>query len=201
MTAKAISFTPEVLRAKLRALEEYGRCQTRRPVVVPRTGYAGADLSKAWADPTSPFGSCLKIPCEGETVQRLFPPHQQGDTLWIRERALVAKRLWRGALGWKVLLRYDDGGKSEWLDYPSRLVEPIEGRCIANGVFRDGARHFLEVVEVRAERLHDVTDEDARLEWFERRLRFLKTFTSIYGEPLTLSDPWCWVYTLKRTAP
>jgi len=212
VTAKAISFTPEVLKAKLRALEEHGRFQTRRPIVVPRVGYVGADLSRAWADPTSHFGSCLKVPCDDETVQRLFPKHQQGDRLWVRERARVLEYA-HGARGPMVRLAYEvDGTASAWLPYPSRLREPTVGHCIPNGVHREGARHFLEVADVYAERVAELSADDAVLEGINPsdvaglggdeslRQAFFAIYDSIYGDGAH-SRGWCWGYTLKRAEP
>lgn len=202
MIAKAISFTPEVLKAKLRVLQEFGRCQTRRPVVsnlrahpVRRVGALMND-GTAWVEPggwvKSPFGT-------------------KGSRLWIRERARVLKV--RGpAERLLVLLGYDDGGKSEWLPYPSRLKPPVEGHCIPNGVHREGARHFLEVVGVRAERVTEISADDAVLEGINPseaaglggdeslRQAYFALYDSIYGHGATARD-WCWVYTLKRAKP
>lgn len=201
MNAKAISFTHEVLKAKMRALVEYGRCQTRRPVAVPRKGYDGADLSRAWADPTNPFGSCLKVPCEDETVQRLFPPHQHGDRLWVRERAKVVVF---NAPEQTAQLRYEDG-EYRYVPWPTRLKPPFLSHCVPNGVHREGARHFLEVVDVRAEMVKDISAHDARLEGVggtEERLQtsYFALYDSIYGAGAHAKD-WCWVYTLRKAPP
>lgn len=217
MTAKPISFAPEVLKAKLRALEEYGRCMTRRPIVphpppgngterwtfcVSSTDKRSVDtFTLAHVDPSGHYYT--ERGREAVLASIKSPFGISGQRLWVRERAMVATRLWRGALGWKVVLRYDDGGKSEWIDYPSRLVEPIEGRCIANGVFREGARRFLDVVEVRAERVMEISEHDALLEGIDPKSgdwivpSFHALYESIYGAGAHARD-WCWVYTLKR---
>jgi hypothetical protein len=206
VTAKAISFTPEVLKAKLRALEEYGLCQTRRRVdPLLFLELTNPDRIAEQGDPD--FGVLLTEfgrPPIGDTGQRL----------WLRERARVLE-LAIGGLGRMVRLAYDlDGIASTWLPYPARLKEPVVGHCIPNGVHREGARNFLEVVEVRAERVVEISEQDAILEGVDRevyeaggfvpsgyyRAGFFLLYDSIYGAGAHARD-WCWVYTLKRAEP
>jgi hypothetical protein len=197
MKAKAISFTPEVLKAKLRALEEYGRCMTRRRIggtVAPNQWPATeSGDGRVWVDPAHKYGW-------------VRPPFGlSGQRLWIRERALVTKFLPFTDSGPKVTLRYEvDGAESGWVAYPPRLREPRVGHCIPNGVHSEGARHFLEVVEVRAELVAEISEEDARLEGMDGSEEFLATsffalYDSIYGAGAHVCE-WVWVYTLKRAA-
>lgn len=214
MTPKAISFTPEVLKAKLRALEEHGRCQTRRPVrtnapsrrAVTRVS-ALMDDGRAWVEP----GGWVK------------PPFGlAGQSLWVRERAIVIERDCpivaddaTDDAKWRIRVRYaSDGVESAWLGWPRRLEWwPMVGYCIPNGVHREGARHFLEVLDVRAERVSEISEEDAVLEGMSpqvmdpvpvmaptAREQFFAIYDTIYGES-THFWHWCWVYTLKRAAP
>lgn len=206
--AKAISFTPEVLKAKLRALEEYGRAQTRRPVrtnapngrPVERVS-ALMDDGRAWVEPggwvKSPFG-------------------WKGQRLWVRERARVVHDYpsLRPTADPMAHIRYELDGADIHVRWPRRLRPPVVGNCIPNGVHREGARHFLEVVEVRAERVMDISEQDALLEGVDRdvyeagglvpkgyyRAGFFLLYDSIYGAGAHSRD-WCWVYTLKRAEP
>ena len=218
MTLKAISFTPEVLKAKLRALEEYGRCMTRRRIggtVAPNQWPATErGDGRVWVDPAHEYGW-------------VRPPFGLlGQRLWIRERALVTKFLPFTDSGPKVTLRYEvDGAESGWVAYPPRLREPRVGHCVPNGVHRDGARHFLEVVEVRAERAADISVHDAMLDGVElygsrqsdgallfglhgsgrinfpsARAAYFALYDSIYGAGAHVCE-WVWVYTLKRAGP
>lgn len=197
MIAKAISFTPEVLKAKLRALEEYGIVQTRRQIrgTVAQNQWPAADRGdgRIWVDPAHKYGW-------------VKPPFGiAGQPLWVRERArvLAYDGLGRG----RVRLRYEvDGAESDCIEVPERIVTCEPGRCIANGVFREGARHFLEVVEVRTERVADISEQDALLEGIDRKsgewaiASYFALYDSIYGAGAHARD-WCWVYTLKRATP
>lgn len=145
-----------------------------------------------------------------------------GDTLWIREPARVvdvARRwgsriLFGGAKGERVVqLRYQsDGVLSDWLPYPERLHPPVVGRGIPNGVHREGARLFAEVVSVGAEPVKDITEEDAKREGIESltlqagpdvivgrpwATEFRRLWTSLYGQDSWDND-WCWRLELRR---
>lgn len=224
MTPKAISFTLEVLKAKLRALEEYGRCMTRRPVrPQPPSGNGTErwtfcvsstdkrDVDRFMLAQVDPSGRLYTERGREAVLANVKPPlGLSGFSLWIRERArvLAYDGLGRG----RVRLRYEvDGAESDWIEVPERIVTCEPGRCIANGVFREGARHFLEVVEVRAERVADISEDDAVLEGISPdtfdgpvgdivlRNAYLALYDSIYGHGAHARD-WCWVYTLKRAA-
>lgn len=201
MTPKTISFTPEVLKAKLRALEEHGRCQTRRPVRcnIP-TGRPVANVGTKWVDGrvwVEPGG--WAAPPFGVVGQRL----------WIRERARVIAAhggiIHHGETV-SVTIEYALDVARRDVPWPDRLAVPTVGHCIPNGVHREGARHFLEVVEVRAELVADISEQDALLEGIEHQsgewaiASFFALYDSIYGGGAHARD-WCWVYTLKRATP
>lgn len=87
-----------------------------------------------------------------------------GDRLWVREtaRVLAVSRDRRGRI---IRLCYEaDDSETEWLPYPERLAAPVEGKRIANGVYREGARLFLDVTAVRMERFQSISEEDAKEE-------------------------------------
>lgn len=218
MKPKAISFTPEVLKAKLRALEKYGRCQTRRPLRPQPVEIDARGGGRIWhletrgrgfinsnLDGTWPIHMTRGV---RDQDGRYYPPVVPiiiGQILWIRERARVLEFAY-GASGPMVRLAYDlDSSASPWLPYPQRLREPVVGRCIPNGVHREGARHFLEVVDVRAERVAAILEQDALLEGMDgppewAQTSFFAIYDSIYGTGAHARD-WCWVYTLKRAEP
>ena len=71
---------------------------------------------------------------------------------------------------------------------------------------------FLEVTEVRAERLQDISDEDAIAEGvkltpglsklpraIQAQINFQNLWKSINGADSWEANPWVWVYTFKRT--
>jgi hypothetical protein len=130
-------------------------------------------------------------PTQGEkgNIQRLRSPFGvAGDVLWCREtaRVIAGRRLngeiiagtvlqnepcagaWYGLVGGvvdeEVRVRYTDGSESGWIPYPARLATIECGTAIANGCYREAARVFLRVKRVWVERLHDITEADARAE-------------------------------------
>lgn len=72
------------------------------------------------------------------------------------------------------------------------------------------SRMKREIVEVRAQRLHDITEEDARAEGFplignspavrraEGRFHFGHTWTRIHGPDSWARNPWVWTITFRR---
>lgn len=63
---------------------------------------------------------------------------------------------------------------------------------------RWAARLFLDVLDVRIERLQDINEEDARAEGFGSRAEFLAAWASIYGAESWAANPWVWVTQFKR---
>ncbi len=86
-----------------------------------------------------------------------------GDRLWVRERMRVIATYNDGN---QVRLRYEaDGFETGLLQYPDRLARPTIGKCLAYGGPREGSRIDLEVAAPEhVERLHDITEDDARAE-------------------------------------
>lgn len=189
--AKAISFTPEILRLKLAALAKYGTAQTRRPI------------PDGWWRCTEPddFGP------DGELAAAEYCPFgKPGSLLWVRERARI---LAFSAAMESVRLRYEvDGAESDFVPFPDRLTNPGVGRCIANGVHREGARHFWRVTEVRMQRACDISEADALAEGFEAsidqfdghytltaRELFRAVFDGLYGPDAW--EQWVWAISFE----
>lgn len=107
---------------------------------------SGYDGDKRWGEP-------------------IFPPYAVGDHLCVREKQRVIAR---ADAGTKIRVRYEaDGSESDWLPYPSRLKGfPHVGKCLAYGGYKESARHWLEVTEVRVQRIQDTSEEDAIAEGF-----------------------------------
>jgi hypothetical protein len=91
-----------------------------------------------------------------------------GDRLWVRERARVSLH---GRPG-HVRLTYEADGASAVVPWPPRLRPPRVGQCVPNGVHREGARVFLDVTSIRAERVQDISEEDALAEGVNEWLAF-----------------------------
>ncbi|MCY1080316.1 hypothetical protein [Archangium lansingense] len=161
----------------VRALLDGRKTQTRR-VVNPHPRLIPSSEGKPiWRlDLRNGFVNSLDETRWPETMTRTFrdqdgtiypavcPYGSPGDRLWVRESARVIA--WRGFR--QCRLSYEaDGAETDWLPFPVRLKggeTSLLGRCIANGVFREGARLTLEVTGVRVERLRDISEADARAE-------------------------------------
>jgi hypothetical protein len=117
--------------------------------------------------------------------------YQQGDTLYVRET-------WRG-------IEQECGG----FRYEYKATEQINlSDKWRPSLFmpKEIARIFLEVTEVRAERLQDITPEDAIKEGIQIDdiefdfpvALFSKLWDSINAKKCPWdSNPWVWVYTFK----
>lgn len=162
MTERPIIMSGESVRAILVGQ----KTQTRRVVKLrPRDGMCATDCSgvepeKAWADPGLGGGGYLKVPCRDGAAQRIHCPYGvPGDRLWVKE-------VW---------------GAHPWLDeYPPRAItrgEPIAYRVEVDPRHDPGLKwrspiHMprwascltLELTDVRVQRLHDISEEDARAE-------------------------------------
>ncbi len=105
------------------------------------------------------------------------PYGQPGDRLWVRERARVGGyhgTAFRTAdeFGRLALLQFEADGTQRWVVWPPRMKHVGLGRCVPNGVHREGARIFLEVTGIRVERLHDISEADATAEGIDHELAF-----------------------------
>lgn len=151
---RPLSLWPDLVRAVL----EGQKTQTRR-LIVPTV------LDWQWVHSYGD-GSFGRVGPDFESNSFTCPFGQAGDRLWVRERARVVG-VWDRHGPPMVRVRYEADGTDHLVTWPDRLKPVALGRCIPNGVHREGARLFLEVTEVRAQRLQDITEADARAEGVE----------------------------------
>ncbi len=189
MSEKPMLFSGDMVRAILSG----AKVQTRRIIKPqpPRGSTWGAD-SRLFLIPDSPFG-----------VIR-HNPYPVGTILWVRE-----------TYGQTECREYAPGGAS-MATGELRMVyrasqpnaEPEGGWKPSIHCPRWAARLFLRVVEVRAERLQEISEEDAIAEGvFFSCLRdpikeFAELWDSIYGEKPGSSwadSPFVWAITFERT--
>ena len=142
-----------------------------------------------------------------------------GDRLWVRETFYqrphyVGNESGEGDLRWT--------GLKYAADVTSGLAEQgVKGWVKRPSIFmrRADSRIDLEVTAIRVERLHDITEEDARAEGVERTHAGEWTYggRSVTGRPWAHSffilwneingreswdlNPWVWVVTFKRVRP
>ena len=145
-------------------------------------------------------------------------PYSVGDRLWVREKQRVIARANGGT---KIQVCYEaDGAESDWLPYPSRLKGfPHVGKCLAYGGYKESARLWLRVTGVRAERLQEISEDDAVAEGCVAKPsecepcamgicsahqppigQFIGLWDSINGKKPERSwadNPWVWVYDFR----
>ncbi len=212
MAEKPILFSGPMVRAIL----DGRKTQTRR-VVKHDPFFGKPDRGNAFVDggPQSPY---LHNPQDGgeygdETVQRVYPAYQVGDTLWVRE----------------TWAEFDKPPKVEYradCDHYEYGLATIRRDDLAvprvidrwrPSIFmpRWASRIALEVTDVRCQRLQEISEEDAVAEGcsghdgegpyisaFGGR-RIINNFAALWD---TLnakrgygwdSNPWVWAYTFK----
>lgn len=200
---KPILFSTPMVQAIL----EGRKTQTRRIV---KKKYINTDLEFR----TDKYGTALveinkyvppiKMP-DGRTRRKLrffeekIPNYQVGDILWVRET-------------WDtILLENEDSSVESGYVFKANEHPFDRGNKWKPSIHmpRAAARIFLEVVSVRAERLQDISDDDAYEEgvfppeyWDGDNDAYIKTFRMVweelYGKISWIKNPFVWVYEFKR---
>lgn len=222
------------------------KSQTRRIVKLPKA-LTGGDLSRAWPDKMLGVTPGLHVPMPDGTVQRLRNPWgwPEPSHLWVRETFCLENTSdYHGdhitpADGRPIQKHEDDG---YWLIPHYRATEPephiVPYRCDADddktrwtpSIFmpRWASRITLEITGVRAERLQDISYEDAlaegipdwaafcatdepnqygetaeetarRLRWPQRWYKSL--WDEINGHGSWEINPWVWLIEFRKVGP
>lgn len=224
-----LAFSGEMVRAILAG----SKTVTRRLVKLP-TGLArlGGDLDRAWPGKIMGVTPGLRVPCQDGTIQRLRNPwgfpHAVPTRLWVRE-------------AWNAERRYDDRRPSElpanaaiWYA-ADNWIPPGAGKIgryrHARFMPRRASRLLREIVDVRAERLQDITEAEAIAEgaiWTDwgvypygdklpgwsmgaatshkdclhtARSAFANLWTRLYGVESWDASPWVWRVEFRRVEP
>lgn len=181
MSDRPIIFSAAMVRAILAGRKS----QTRRVLRVP----GRLDASAGYPDPGLGAGGYLKAPSledGGDTIERVYPPYEIGDRLWVRETWQVYDWTEDG----KPCIRYAADNSTAWPDThedsASWLMETwealsdpvnygIDNRA-RDRVWRPSilmprwaSRVTLQVTDVRVERLQSIADGDAWSEGVEAR--------------------------------
>lgn len=210
MKDTGIMFKGEMVRAILAGR----KTQTRRVVKLPPVphtlepwclhGATSIDGPAARFRASNPNRGCF-----GATEDVRCPYGVVGDRLWVRET-------WQGTIdnptkrvtlhGFGVIYRADLGDKAP---------PPDGGRWSPSLLMpRWASRIALEITEVRVERLHDITEDDARMEGatpmasrhhleyesHPHREAFISLWVRINGAASWATNPWLWVIGFKRCA-
>lgn len=154
-------------------------------------------------------------------------PYQPGDTLWVRETWRIGawdevksaicidykadgyvreewifiddrkrfNRYWTQTVddALKAGLICEDDGRFHWEkgQAPTRWRAPFH-------MSRDMARILLKVKNVRVERYHDITEDDAKKEGFEGTKEFSRYFDTYLDKKDCTGNPWLWVLDFER---
>jgi hypothetical protein len=198
--------------AMVRAILDDRKTQTRR-IVKPQPERWLAGWRWGGHHRGSKYGAFAATP-ELAFIERMidggYCPHAPGDRLWVRETFISLPAC--AETGRRAHAIYHaDGGYSDGYKWLPSIHMP-----------RWAARLFLDVLDVRIERLQDISEEDARAEGVEQcggfmttwgcwmnygksgpscktaRESFYTLWISVYGAESWAANPWVWVTKFKR---
>lgn len=156
---------------------------------------------------------------ERELIDR--PPYRPGDILYVRETFKIdylSNVLGSGRIHYKADNAYRDFTFEPERYEMMRRAQLKPGWRPSENMPREAARIFLRVTEVRVERLHEITEEQARAEgvkgWmaatdrdWDKNPNHLLAFRHAWNSTLKKSDralygwdanPWVWVIAFER---
>lgn len=133
-----------------------------------------------------------------------------GDTLWVRETWAWIE----GQLGSGVYIFNADGNCTKWVD-------PWDKIKWKPSIFmpKEACRLWLEITDIRVERLMDISEEDATKEGFQEydtysyipgeavqqiestvtaSMQFLNIWDRIHGQGATYLNPFVWVISFRK---
>ncbi len=209
MKPVSVKETQLVLRApEVRGILDGRKTMTRRVVKNVAAIWDGSKPKRERWVPTGgkgPFvekdGKLYVIDGEGDLDQAVdFAPYQPGDLLWVRETFCPDFHD-------EVLYRATTKGTAKEAGFSA---EPKWKPSIF--MPRWASRITLEVLDVKVERLQDISEEDAKAEGVEPLAKaYLGLPAKGYREAFTelwqslnakrfpwQSNPWCWALTFKR---
>ena len=165
---KGILFKPEVWQAKLRVLEEYGEAVTRRVIKPqPRRIDDAFDGTWEWKEKGHYYDDLTLY-----EELRSKPPYQVGETVYIKEAWAewinTSEHLASGVISIEEA-RADVIYKATTPNWDEILKENGNPYLIKHTLLMPewAARYFIKIKAVRAERLQEITEEDAVLEGFQ----------------------------------
>lgn len=194
MKEKPILFSTPMVPAIL----DDRKTQTRRVIKPqPRIGFEYEGFNDGYA----------AFQGDGFLFDKVRPKHQPGDILWVRETWRLVDFTFVDGV-WSAAVQYKDSSLGPRLSWEHMDDERIGWRP---SIFmpRDAARIFLRVTDVRAERVQEISEADARAEgvitndavkvssyiyWYQQLWDKLNAKRG-YGWD---TNPWVWVYTFER---
>ncbi|EEY6239597.1 hypothetical protein EWS01_21080 [Escherichia coli] len=146
-----------------------------------------------------------------ELLAKHCPYGQPGDRIWVRETYRV-----HGKATDVATLIYRASVRNSWTEQTHRVPVEVCNKPVSEKwtpsihMPRWASRILLEITDVRVERLHDMSEADAKAEGASPamykitppeavyRVGFGDIWRSIYGQDNWLSNPWVWVIEFKR---
>lgn len=128
--------------------------------------------------------------------ERIYPQYQMGDILYVRET------VWQKASGTLGMDGETETALWNEFKYVATDEKPQTGwnyswiKRPSIHMPKEAARIWLKVTAVRAERLRDITEEQARAEGFTDKTHFIDTFLKLY--PDCSLNTWIWAYEFQR---
>lgn len=198
---KGILFKPAIWEAKKRVLQERGMAVTRQLGHLQKVN-AIPDMWK-WIGRDQEGRFSFRFEPSGD-VFNYFPPYRPGEVVYVKEAwCLLAGDNERGdPIFYKA--NPDEENEMEYLRNHGENVQwhsPLFMPAWA-------ARDFLKV-DVRPERLWDITEEDALMEGVASqdiipirtaRQSYQVLWDSTYPKTKWETNPWCWRLELRETA-
>lgn len=146
-----------------------------------------------------------------ELLAKHCPYGQPGDRIWVRETYRV-----HGNATDVATLVYRASVRNSWTEQTHRVPVEVCNKPVSEKwtpsihMPRWASRILLEITDVRVERLHDMSEADAKAEGATPatykitpseavyRVGFGDIWRSIYGQDNWLSNPLVWVIEFKR---
>ncbi|WP_174498585.1 hypothetical protein [Escherichia coli] len=146
-----------------------------------------------------------------ELLAKHCPYGQPGDRIWVRETYRV-----HGKATDVATLVYRASVRNSWTEQTHRVPVEVCNKPVSEKwtpsihMPRWASRILLEITDVRVERLHDMSEADAKAEGATPatykitpseavyRVGFGDIWRSIYGQDNWLSNPLVWVVEFKR---
>ncbi len=194
---KSFLFKSSVWAGKKRVLDETGQAVTRR-VIKPQ-----ALIPDSLPEFQGDFSVC---------GHDFIAPYRVGEVVYIKE-AHYAYGHWT---------KFHESGRSHWEffrdpDSVIHFADTVWQHALTKPSTREGwykrsplfleaqlARYFCEITEVRAERLQEITEEDALKEGVAGGpglvpvMQFISLWSSLYGPESWGTSPWLWRIAFKR---
>ncbi|XPV77710.1 MAG: hypothetical protein ACNI27_07265 [Desulfovibrio sp.] len=145
-------------------------------------------------------------------------PYQIGDIVWVREPArVIAVEESEDCLYEWVRLKYAADNHEATITIPPRLYEAWDTKYtrgapawlwkkqgIPNGIFKEAARTFLRINEIRVERIRSISEADCIAEGIREHYafttlkeQFRNLWANLYSRSWSRND-WVWVYEFEQ---